>query len=119
MIDGSFTVVDLMQGGSSIVLRVAEYDFPLLVKVLTHQASGDPDKLAQARAFSWRVLDKMDLETTRDNGETPFYFWLRTMKLKNKLSFEDGTYNIPDRLAAAIVENETAKVFVDLIGGME
>lgn len=116
MINGRVEIVDVEDHASGLTFRIAEPElFVSLQIVALHNVPSDQARTKAADA-AWELLDLMKLDEVRDNGETPFYFWLRSMKVRNRLSFEDGVYSIPDNMAQSIVRLPPLRAFVDLLG---
>lgn len=117
-LNGQVSVYDYHDPMTGLTIRLADYDPILTVKLASLGAAAlhDVSLKKHLDKFNNRVLDQMDL-ITQGEGEPPLYRWVRSMKVLNRLSFEDGTYNIPENLAAAIVRSKDAALFIRLLGG--
>lgn len=118
-LDGRVDVYEWTDPASGMKLRIADYDPVLSAKLgaLVQAAGMAPALKIHLDKFSRHVLSAMKLPCEVVEGEAPFYYWVRSMKTLNRLSFEDGVYNIPESLAACIVRSNDAKHFIRLLGG--
>lgn len=112
---GQVTVYDWTDSVTGFTLRVAEYDSALNAKLMVVKMAGSPESQAMLDSYFSRVLAGMDLGLKTKAGEAPLYYWVRAMKVRNRLSFEDGEYHIPDTLASCIVRCPGARTFVQLL----
>jgi hypothetical protein len=117
-LSGSVDVYDWSDPVTGLTIRLADFDLGLMVKLraLHGARAGAPAVKTILDNFNDKVLDRMEFQAPRIEGEAPLYYWVRAMKLKNRLSFEDGQYNIPDNLAACIVRCPGARTFIQLLG---
>ena len=117
-LNGTIEIYDWTDQQTGLVLRVAQYDPALTAKLQALWAVAElrPGVRLQLDVFNAKVLKQMDLVFEALPDEAPLYHWVRAMKQQNRLSFEDGEYNIPDRLAACIVRCPGARHFVRLLG---
>lgn len=118
-IKGQFDVYDWADETTGLKIRLAEFDLITQMKMaaLLSMAQTVPAMKEQIDTFNNHVLDQMELTTPRLDNEAPLYYWVRAMKVQNRLSFEDGQYTIPDNLASCIVRCPDARGFVRLLGG--
>lgn len=115
---GHIEVYDWTDQVTRLTIRVASYDPVLTAKLYALHGMGTADLKARATVdtFNRRVLGMMQLGIEHRDGEAPLYYWVRAMKVQNRLSFEDGEYTIPQNLAACIVRCPGAKHFVQMLG---
>ena len=118
---GNIEIYDWLDQVSGLTVTLASYDKVLAHKLtLLQQAAGLNLALRlQLDGFNRKVLDQMKLLAVPREGEAPLYYWVRAMKKKNALSFEDGEYYIPNILAACIVRAPGARDFVQLLGQVD
>jgi hypothetical protein len=115
---GNIEVFDWTDQATGLTIRVAQYDPILTAKLyaLHSAAAGSPAMRQVVDGFNRKVLGMMQLDLETRAEEAPLYYWVRAMKVKNRLSFEDGEYHIPDPLASCIVRCPGAKHFVQMLG---
>ncbi len=118
-LEGNIEIYDWVDQASGLTVRVASYDAPLTAKLYAVKAAAerDPAMRQALDGFNRKVLEQMALTVAPLDGEAPLYYWVRAMKTVNRLSFEDGEYEIPNNLAACIVKAPGARTFVNLMGG--
>lgn len=117
---GNIEVIDWTDQVTGLTIRLAQYDVILAAKLYSLHAAAQGNIALGLRAeldnFNHKVLKQMDLGVEPADREAPLYFWVRAMKKRNRLSFEDGEYHIPQALAACIVRCPGARSFVQLLG---
>jgi len=119
-LNGQIDVFDWTDKETGLTVRLADFDLILRIKLesVMQAAPFVPAARGALEDFNLKVLNEMELKTRRKESEAPLYFWIRAMKEKNGLSFEDGVYEIPEHLAACIVRCPGARQFVRQLTGV-
>ena len=115
--NGSFDVYDWKDQITGLTVRVVQFEPSLSGKLFMQKRLAASSALARKALddFNRKMLVQMELGVWPKPDEAPLYHWVRAMKLRNGLSFEDGEYEIPQTLAACIVRCPGARHFISML----